>query len=231
MNELFSSLSHAVEAAPLVAIGAALLWGVLSIVLSPCHLLSIPLIVGFVSKQAEVTTWRAFTLSALFALGMLVTIVAIGVIAGASGRLLGDIGPYGDYLVAVVLILVGLHLLDVIPLNWSSPGLPGLRHRGMLAAIVLGLLFGLAVGPCTFAYMAPVLAVTFSLATTAFAFALLLVFAFAVGHCSVIVLAGTSTGLVQRYLNWNERTKGTVLLRRICGVLVLIGAVYVIYIA
>ena len=54
MEQLFTNLSHAVEGAPLVALAAAVVWGVLSIVLSPCHLASIPLIVGFISEQGHV---------------------------------------------------------------------------------------------------------------------------------------------------------------------------------
>jgi cytochrome c-type biogenesis protein len=52
-----------------------------------------------------------------------------------------------------------------------------------------------------------------------------------VGHCSVIVLAGTSTELVQRYMNWNEKSRGTVILKRACGILVIIAGLYMIYIA
>ena len=60
---------------------------------------------------------------------------------------------------------------------------------------------------------------------------LVLLCAYGVGHCSVIVAAGTSTGLVQRYLNWTEQSKGALILRRVCGVLVLVGGVYLIYLA
>lgn len=229
MDSLFSALTNAVEATPIIALGAALLWGILSVVLSPCHLAGIPLIVAFVSGQADGTTRRALALSTLFAAGIMLTIIAIGVITAASGRLLGDIGPYGNYVVAALLFFIGLHLLDVIPLKWAGPGQMGFQRKGMLAALTLGLLFGVALGPCTFAYMAPMLAVTFKLATTAFAYAMLLLLAFAVGHCAVIIVAGTSTGWVQRYLNWNERTRGAVILRRICGALLLLGGIYLVY--
>ena len=51
MQELFTTLTHAVESTPLVALSAAFVWGILSIILSPCHLASIPLIVGFIDEQ------------------------------------------------------------------------------------------------------------------------------------------------------------------------------------
>ena len=231
MQALFTTLTHAVEGSPGIAIAAAFAWGVLSIVLSPCHLTSIPLIVGFIDEQGRTTTGRAFVVSTLFSVGILVTIGLVGVITAAAGRIMGDVGRYGNYFVAVVFFLVGLHLLDVIPMPWSGPGQVGMKRKGMLAALILGLVFGLALGPCTFAYMAPMLAVTFKLATARLWYGVLLLLAYGVGHCSVIVLAGTSTGLVQHYLNWTERSRGAIILKKVCGVLVILGGLYLIYTA
>src|ERR1019366_5266431 len=122
MEQLFTNLSHAVEGALLIALTAAIIWGILSIILSPCHLASIPLIVGFISEQGKVTVRRAFWTSTLFAVGILITIAAIGAITAAAGRMLGDVGRYGNYFVAVIFFVVGLHLLGVIPMPWSGPG-------------------------------------------------------------------------------------------------------------
>ena len=86
MEELFTTLNHAVEGAPTLALGAAAVWGILSIVLSPCHLASLPLIVGFISEQGPVTFRRAFWTATLFAVGILITIAGIGAITAAGGR-------------------------------------------------------------------------------------------------------------------------------------------------
>ena len=231
MEKLFTALSHAVEGAPLIALAAATAWGILSIILSPCHLASIPLIVGFISEQGQVTARRAFWTSTLFAVGILITIAAIGAITAAAGRMMGDVGRYGNYFVALIFFVVGLHLLGVIPMPWSGPGHVGMKRRGLLAAFLLGLLFGIALGPCTFAYMAPMLGVTFKLAKTAPLYGVSLLLAYGVGHCAVIVAAGTSTEMVQRFLNWNEQSKGVTVVKIICGVLVILGGVWLIYTA
>lgn len=231
MQQLFNSLTQAVESTPLVALGAAFMWGILSILLSPCHLASIPLIVGFVDEQGRISTKRAFVISALFAVGILITIAIIGAVTAAAGRMMGDVGRYGNYFVAGIFFLVGLHLLDVIPMPWSGPGQIGMRRKGLLAAFIIGLVFGIALGPCTFAYMAPMLVVTFKTASTNPFYGALLLLVYGVGHCSVIVLAGTCTELVQRYMNWNEKSKGAVVLKKICGILVLSGGIYLIYTA
>ncbi|MBM4024215.1 MAG: cytochrome C biogenesis protein [Planctomycetes bacterium] len=231
MEQLFTSLTKAVEATPALAVGASFVWGILSVVLSPCHLSSIPLIVGFIGRQDRMSTRRALAISSLFAGGILITIAAIGVITAAAGRMMGDVGRYGNYFVAAIFFLVGLYLLDVITLPWSGPGQIGMKRKGLLAALILGLIFGIAIGPCTFAYMAPMLGVTFRVASTALLYGIVLLVAYGLGHCSVIILAGTSTGLVQRYLNWNEKSKGAVILKKICGLLVLLAGLYLIYIA
>ena len=231
MEKLFTNLSHAVEGAPAIALGASVVWGILSILLSPCHLASIPLIVGFISEQGRVTARRAFWTSTLFAVGILVTIAIIGAITAAAGRMLGDVGRYGNYFVALIFFVVGLHLLGLFPMPWSGPGQVGMKRKGYLAALILGLLFGVALGPCTFAYMAPMLGVTFKLAATNFLYGALLLLAYGVGHCSVIVAAGSSTELVQRFLNWNEQSKGLNVVKIICGLLVILGGGWLIYTA
>jgi cytochrome c-type biogenesis protein len=231
VGELFATLTRAVEGAPAVALGASFLWGILSVVLSPCHLASIPLIVAFVDGQGRTSTRRAFFISSMFSIGILVTIALIGLITAAAGRIVGDIGRVGSYVIAGVFFVVGLHLLGVIPMPWSGVGRAGPAKKGALAAFMLGLVFGIALGPCTFAYMAPVLAVTLTAASTAFLYGALLLFAYGVGHCAVIVLAGTFTSVVQRYLNWTERSRGAVILRKVCGVLVMLGGVYLLFMA
>lgn len=228
MEALFINLSRAVEGAPLLALGASFVWGILSIVLSPCHLASIPLIVGFVDEQGRISTKRAFSISLLFGVGILVTIAAIGAVTAMLGRMMGDIGRWGNYFVAAIFFLVGLHLVGLIPMPWAGANASGYKRKGLLAAFVLGLLFGVALGPCTFAYMAPMLAVTFSVSSANLPYGIALLLAYGIGHCSVLVLAGTFTEVIQHYLNWTEKSRGTAIVKIVCGILVILGGVYMI---
>lgn len=227
MNDLFTHLIHAMESTPLIAILAAVVWGVISIVLSPCHLASIPLIIGFINDQGEMRLTRAIGLSSLFAGGILLTITIIGTITALAGRMLGDLGSIGNYIVSVFFLLVGLHLMDAIPFKFAA-ATPTMRGKGLLAALLLGLIFGLALGPCTFAYMAPMLAITFKLAASSLLYGVVLLLAYGVGHCAVIVLAGTSAQQIQHYLNWNNRTGIATAMRRGCGVLVILAGLYLL---
>lgn len=229
--ELITWLTKAIEGNPFIAIGASFVWGILSIILSPCHLASIPLIIGYIDEQGRISVKRAFWISVLFALGILVTIALVGLITALAGRMLGDIGAIGNYFVAVIFLIIGLHLLDVLPLPWSGPDGTQITHKGMLGAFIIGLIFGLALGPCTFAYMAPMLGVIFKVAAEKLFFAIGLLLAYGIGHCLIIVLAGSLTETVSHYLHWTENSKGALIVKRICGVLVILGGIYLIAIS
>ena len=66
IERLFIVLTDAVQGTPALAFGAAFMWGVLSLILSPCHLSSIPLVVGFIDEQGRISTKRAFSIALLF---------------------------------------------------------------------------------------------------------------------------------------------------------------------
>ncbi len=228
LESLFSWLTNLIGATPIIAFFGAFLWGMLSILLSPCHLSSIPLIIGFISNQGKISIKKAFIISLSFSTGILITIGLIGVITSLMGRMLGDIGNWGNYFVAVVFFLVGIYLLDIF--KFSFPGLSNvkMKRKGVFAAFILGLIFGIALGPCTFAYMAPIIAVAFSTSSTNIIFGSLLLLFYGIGHCLIIVLAGTFTEMIQRYLNWNEKSKGALILKKICGILIIIGGIYML---
>ncbi len=228
IDSIFNLLYEAMTGAVWIAILASFAWGVLSILLSPCHLSSIPLVVGFISSQGKISLARTFNISLIFAVGILITIAVIGIITASLGKLMGDIGSIGNYLVAGIFFLVGLYLLDILKLNWNSLGLKQTKTKGLLSALILGLLFGLALGPCTFAYMAPVLGIVFQTAQTNYFLSVIFLLAFGIGHCAVIVGAGTLTGKVQKYLNWSEDSKTILWIKRVCGVLVIFGGVYLL---
>jgi len=212
MEALFIQLTNAMNASPWLALLAAAGWGMASLLLSPCHLASIPLVVGFVSSRRDDSRRMAFSCALLFAVGILVSIAGVGGITVAAGRMMGDVGPWVSYAIAAVLALVGLYLVGVVPLPWKG-GLPLPRLHGPAAALLLGLIFGAAVGPCTFAYLAPVLGVAFGVARTQPGYAMSLLLAYGVGHCVLIVVAGVSANRVQGILDWNGSSRAAVWIR------------------
>lgn len=210
-----------------LALAASFAWGVCSILLSPCHLSSIPLIVGFLATQNQNNTRRSLILSVLFAIGILATIAIIGIITAMMGRMLGDIGPYGKYFVGIVFFAVGLYLMDLIKLPDFGFSLRPLEtSSAYLASLTLGLVFGLALGPCTFAFLAPVLGLVFELANKNLLAAGGLLSAFAAGHCLVIIVVGVLATRIQAYLDWSNRSSVISWVKRVAGGLVILGGIY-----
>jgi cytochrome c-type biogenesis protein len=231
IDYIFNILYEAINSSALIAIFASLGWGIMSIMLSPCHLSSIPLVIGFISSQEETKRKRIFLISLVFSIGILITIALIGIITAYLGRMMGDIGSVGNYLVAIIFFVVGLYFLDIINFNWNLGVLQKVNLKGLSAAFTLGLLFGLALGPCTFAFMAPVLGVVFNNAYSNLIYSVLLLSAFAIGHCAVIVIAGTLSSFIPKFINNASNSKALVIVKKICGVLVILGGIYFIYTA
>ena len=190
MQEFFVFVSRLMDGSLYLAFSGAILWGIMSVILSPCHIASIPLIVAYITGQKNKTRKKAFLVSTVFSLGIMLIIAIIGFITASAGKIMGDIGSIGNYIVAVVLLATGTYMLDLYSINFGGLNLKGAK-KNILGAFLLGLLFGFALGPCTFAYMAPVFAGVYKLAPTNPIGAHLLYLMFAIGHCGIIIIAGT----------------------------------------
>ena len=226
MGPFLTALSNALYSSPILAVAAAFIWGVLSMVLSPCHLVSIPLVFGCIMRSRGLDAGKAVPMkvAVLFSIGMTISIAVIGVATNLLGRLAGDVGPLGEGILAVILIVVGLSIAGLYQLP-----VPGLNKGGVgggSPALLLGIVFGAALGPCTFAFMAPVLAVMFSLDSTLKA--LVLGLSFAVGPAGVVLLMGAFAGRIQRVVDWSGQSPTARWLRIISGVLVSLGGVYLL---
>ena len=229
MLELFERLTMALYGNPSIAIGASFLWGILSILISPCHLASIPIVVAFINEQKEISTKKAFFISLNFSLGILITLFMAGVIASFAGLLLGSFDTVLRIIVSVLLLLVGLYFLGIVPMPDLASGRDRrVKNRPYVSGLILGLVFGLALGPCALAFMAPILGIVMSSISTQLLYCVGLILAFILGHCGVLVLAGTFTEIVKKYLSWNVASRGTQMLRKICGVLIILGAIITI---
>jgi cytochrome c-type biogenesis protein len=234
MAEILTAFGSAFSASLLLAAPAALGWGVLSVVLSPCHLSSVPLVVAYMGggAGAELPTGRrALAISSAFAGGILASIAAIGALTAAAGRMLGDVGRAGTWTLAVVFLVFGLNLLGVLPLPTFGARPQAMRRRGVIGALLLGLVFGAALGPCTFAFMAPLLGLVLHAGENGAAAGVLLVALFGLGHAATIALAGASLQSVQRWLGWRAGARAVAWVRAGAGAAVLAGGVYFVYTA
>jgi cytochrome c-type biogenesis protein len=210
----------------LAALGC-FLWGVVSVLFSPCHLASIPLIVGYVAGQDRLVEGRQAALYAgLFTTGLFLTIAAIGVICALLGRMLGDVGPYWTIAVGLILLWVAMDMLGVAKCSMGGSLMGRFKLRGMGGAFVLGLAYGVLSGSCTFGFIAPILAVI--TVQEKVMTGILLIILFGLGHCIPIVIAGSSTALVRRLMANASWQRGGTAFRRLAGILIGIMGIYFI---
>lgn len=231
MGELLSAFGDAFGATPWLALAAAFAWGVLSVALSPCHLSSVPLVVAYMSGGDELPSGRrALWVSSTFALGILGSIALIGVVTAAAGRMLGDVGRFGNWLLAGVFFAVGLNLLGLLPMPSLGANPAQVRRRGAAGSMLLGLLFGAALGPCTFAFMAPLLAIALRASGTGAAgYGVLLVALYGLGHALAIAVAGTSLQSVSRWLSWKAGARAAAAVKAVAGGAVILGGGYFVW--
>jgi cytochrome c-type biogenesis protein len=205
LDSIFLTVNQWMTGGIALAAAGCFIWGVISVLFSPCHLASIPLIVGYVGGQERmVQPKQAGIYSVLFTTGLFITIAFIGIICAILGRMLGDVGAYWQILIGLVLIWVALGMLGVEKCSMSGRLLYRLKLKGKLGAFVLGLAYGVLSGSCTFGFIAPILAII--TVQEKIATGIILIVLFAVGHCLPIVIAGSSTAAVKKLLEnstWN----------------------------
>jgi len=203
----------------IAAYAGSFLWGLVSVLFSPCHLASIPLMVGYVAGQGRLVEGReAMRYALVFTFGLFITIALTGLACALLGRLLGDVGPYWTILVGLVLVGVALDMLGVVSCALSGGLMSKLTVRGISGALVMGLAYGLLSGSCTFGFLAPILAVITVQGEVASGLGLIL--AFALGHCLPIVIAGSSAAVARRILEQRAFSGGSPHVRRAAGALV-----------
>jgi len=194
-------------------------WGMVSVLFSPCHLASIPLIVAYVGGQQTLLKPRqAAYYSVAFTVGLFITIALIGIICALLGRMLEDVGNYWQILIGLVLIWVALGMFGLEKYSMSGTLLYRLNLKGFFGAFILGLAYGVLSGSCTFGFIAPILAII--TIQQKVATGVLFILLFAIGHCLPIVVAGSSTAAVKRVLensawqgagNWFRKGSGVVI--------------------
>lgn len=222
MNAIVEGLTRALAGPSALAFAAALAWGIASILLSPCHLGSIPLVIGYVNSGAKPSSARALLLSSAFALGILVTLAALGAAAAGLGTLAGDVGAAPRIVVSVLLVVSGLWLLEVPPLSRIGFGIrTGTSARGAGGALLLGLLYGVILGPCSFAFLSPMIGIAFAAGAASWGYGAALMAAFALGHCGTIAAAGTAGDRIRFLLERRGLAVAGTWVKRACAVAVI----------
>jgi thiol:disulfide interchange protein DsbD len=200
IDYFIQELSTYLQGSSLLAYVAVYLGGVL-VSFTPCVYPVAPITIAFIGAHGSGSKRKGFVLSIIYVLGMSITYTALGAIAALSGKLFGQIqtNPWTYMIMANICILMGLAMLDVYVLPWRTPQFiarmqPREKTKGIISSFLIGMASGLVMGPCT----APVLAVLLGYVATQqnlfFAATLLFVFAFGLG--TFLIILGTFAGLL-----------------------------------
>lgn len=226
MESILSNISDVINNSPGMAYVFVFLGGLIS-ASSPCVLAIIPLVIGFVGGYSEGNKKKAIVYSLVFALGLSVTFTILGAIASLLGGLFGDVGKFWYYLAAGVAIVMGLYLAGVLKFTLPQPVTLKTKHRGILGAFLLGLLFGAVSSPCA----TPVLVVilTFVASKAKIFYGTSLLFVYAVGHCALIIVAGVFTGFVENYAKSKGVSNFSAVTKKVSGILIFLAGLYILY--
>lgn len=229
IEAFFLTVNEWIQGGTTIAALGCFVWGIISVIFSPCHLASIPLIIAYVGGQHQaMSPKQAISYAALFTLGLFITIAIIGIVCALLGRMLGDVGNYWQILIGLVLVWVALGMLGVEKCAISGSLLYRLNFKGLFGAFALGLSYGILSGSCTFGFIAPILAII--TVQQKVAAGILFILLFAVGHCLPIVIAGSSTAAVRRLMENSTWQGAGNWFRKVAGMVIcLLGIYFIVY--
>ncbi len=228
MDNFLLTINTWMSGGPVSAALGCFLWGVVSVALSPCHIASVPLIVSYVGGQdSGMPAKSAAFYAAAFTTGLFITIALVGIISSLLGRMLGDIGPWWTIFVGIILLWVALDMLGIPVFSISGGLMQRLRVRGIGGAFLLGLVYGVLSGSCTFGFIAPILAII--TIQQKIVTGVLFIVLFGIGHCIPIAVAGSSTALARRVLENSRFQQTSLWFRRTAGVAIAGLGVYFIF--
>jgi cytochrome c-type biogenesis protein len=228
LDQLLISVTSWLAAGPAFAMPAAFMWGMVSVLLSPCHMASIPLLIAYVAGQHRILPPRiAAGYAILFATGLFLTIVIIGTACALLGRMLGDVGPYWQVGVGLLLVWVGYTFLRPSACSTAGGVIQRFQVKGLPGAFVLGLAYGFLSGVCTFGFIAPILGIITLQDAIVYGFFMLVLFA--AGHCLPLIVAGMFSARVMEVIHSRAWQKGLVIMRKSAGaVIVGLGCYFIV---
>lgn len=191
---------------------------------SPCVLAAIPLIIGYVGGYSEGNKKKAALYSLVFTLGLSITFTLLGASASVMGRFLGFIGRWLSIILAVIAVVMGLQLMGIISIPLPFQKTRDVKAKGLIGALLLGLLTGTVSSPCATPVLAVILAYVSTQGDILYGGSLL--FVYALGHCALIFVAGLSVGLTESVVGSKGVKNFSLYAKKISGALLVIVGVY-----
>jgi cytochrome c-type biogenesis protein len=228
LDSFFLTVYEWIAAGSIIAALGCFIWGMISLIFSPCHIASIPLIAAYVAGQDRaVDSKQASIYAVMFTTGLFITISLIGVFCAYLGRIMGDVSSYWNIFTGCILIWLAIGMLGIEKFSFSGGLLYRLKIKGIFGAFVLGLAYGLLSGSCTFGFIAPILAII--TIQQKMATGILFILLFAIGHCLPIMVAGSSMAVVRNMMENNAWQGAANIFRKGAGIIIgSLGAYFIL---
>jgi cytochrome c-type biogenesis protein len=202
-----------------LAFAGSFFWGMVSVLLSPCHMASIPLLIAYVAGQKIIPPPRlAARFAVLFASGIFITIMVVGLVCALAGRMLGDIGPWWQAAVGILLLWVAWTLFQPPQCSATGNVLARFQIQGAKGAFILGLAYGFLSGVCTFGFIAPILGIITLQKEIVTGITMLVLFG--VGHCLPLIVCGIFSARTMGLLHSHAGQKIVAAMRKLAAVVI-----------
>ena len=222
LNQIAALINSNMWLAPLLA----LLAGVLT-AFTPCSLSSVPLIISYVGGAGARDTRRAFLYSATFSLGSTITFITLGIIVTSVGGLFGY-APSAWYLIlGTLMVLMALQTWEIFNFIPSSNLLFRSKRRGIVGAFIAGVLGGIFSSPCSTPVLIALLAIVAGNGNLIWGITLMLLYS--IGHSALVMLAGTSVGLVQKFNSDAKYATANTVIKILMGSMILMIGFYMFW--
>ncbi len=167
--------------------------------------------------------------SAVFSLGTAVTFVSLGVIATSAGRLMGTSSTVWYLLLGILMVLMALQTWEIYNFIPSINLLAKNKKRGFIGAFLAGILGGIFSSPCSTPVLIAMLAIVAGEGNLVWGIILMLLYS--IGHSTLVMVAGTSVGFIQKINSNDNYKKTTSILKIIIGVVILLIGLYMFWLA
>jgi len=224
MHHLLENIQSIIQSNHSLAFLAVFTGGLISAA-SPCVLAAIPLIIGYVGGYSEGDKKKAAIYSFVFILGLSITFTVLGAAASVMGQFLSFAGQWLYIGLAVIAVAMGFQLMGVISIPLPFQKTRQVKSRGLWGAFLLGILTGTVSSPCATPVLAVILAYVSTQGDIMYGGSLL--FAYAVGHCALIFIAGLSVGLTESIVSSKGIKNFSLYTRRLSGAVLVAAGLYV----
>lgn len=193
---------------------------------APCSLASIPLIIGYVGGYNGDDKKKPLIYSLLFSLGLALTLTVLGILSATLGKLFLGLGSFIYLILGFIMLIVSLQMFGIIKIGSNVCKVPK-KRKGFIGAFLLGILGGAFSTPCSTPVLIAILA--FVAEKGNILLGALLLFVYSIGHSVLVIIAGTSVGLTQSFINSKKTSKIAMIVKYLFAILILLFGLYMLY--